>query len=220
MRSQSLKQLKSCNLLQKPLFTDANSLYIRLEVGGLMTRTGKRLSPEARREQLIDAAIACYGELGVERAGHGDIAKRVNVSTATVFNYFGTRESLTESVFTAVYDVFRDMFSTIPHPGGTAEQHIQSLAVSYDFLIDQHPDVSKVVLNWSASFGATVRPQYLDFQDWVLHGIQRRLHQPSADRSDARMVLAAAYSYAAMRLDNTPDEVMARFVARIVKAVA
>lgn len=185
-----------------------------------MTRTGKRLSPEARRKQLIVAAIACYGELGVERAGHGDIAKRVHVSTATVFNYFGTRESLTESVFAAVYDAFKDMFSTMPNPGETPEQHIQNLAVTYTFLIDQHPDILKVVLNWSASFGASVRPQYLDFQDWVLDGIQKRLHQANADRSDARIILAAAYTYAAMKLDNTPDEVMARFVARIIKAIA
>jgi len=75
--------------------------------------SGKRLTPEARRKQLMDAAIACYGEMGVERAGHGDIAKRVGVSTATVFNYFGTRESLTEAVFENVYDVFRDMFADI-----------------------------------------------------------------------------------------------------------
>lgn len=185
-----------------------------------MTQLRKRLSPEARREQLIDAAIACYGELGVERAGHGDIAKRAGVSTATVFNYFGTRESLTESVFNAAYDVFRDMFSTMPKPGQTPQQHIQNLAISYNFLVDQHPDILKVVLNWSASFGGGVRPQYLEFQDWVLNGIQIRLHEANADRSDARVVLAAAYSYASMKLDNTPDDVMARFVARIIKAIA
>jgi len=79
-----------------------------------MIKARKRLAPEARREQLIAAAIACYGELGVERAGHGDIAKKTGVSTATVFNYLGSRESLTESVFETVYDVFRNMFDTLP----------------------------------------------------------------------------------------------------------
>lgn len=185
-----------------------------------MTTLRKRLSPEERREQLINAAIACYSELGVERAGHGDVAKLAGVSTATVFNYFGTREILTETVFAAVYDVFTNMFSTMPEPGQTPQQHIQNLAISYNFLVDQHPDILKVVLNWSASFGAGVRPQYLEFQEWVLNGIQTRLHQANQDRSDARVVLAAAYSYASMKLDNTPDEVMARFVARIIKAIA
>ena len=185
-----------------------------------MTHIRKRLTPKARREQLIDAAIACYGELGVERAGHGDIAKRAGVSTATVFNYFKTRESLTESVFEAVYDVFKEMFSTIPKPGKTPQEHAQNLAISYNFLIGQHRDILKVVLNWSASFGGSVRPQYLEFQDWVLNIVQKRLHQANADRSDARLVLAAAYTYTAMKLDDTPDEVMALFLARIMKAIS
>lgn len=185
-----------------------------------MTQSRKRLSPEARRKQLIDSAIACYGEMGVERAGHGDVAKHAGVSTATVFNYFGTRESLTEAVFAAVYDLFGVMFAQMPRPGDTPQQHLQNLAMSYNVLAKQHSDVLKVALNWSASFGDGVRPQYLEFQDWVLDGIQKRLIQADADRNDARIVLAAAYSFASMKLDGTSDEVMARFAARVMKAIA
>jgi len=184
-----------------------------------MTNSRKRLTPEARREQLIIAAIACYGELGVERAGHGDIAKRAGVSTATVFNYLGTREALTEAVFEVVYDVFGRMFTSIPPPGISPREHVQRLAERYVFLVQEHPDILKVVLNWSSSFGQSVRPQYLLFQDWVLNGIQLRLHQSNSDRSDSRMILAAAYSYARMKLDNTPEDVLERFIARIVKAI-
>jgi len=185
-----------------------------------MTQLRKRLTPEARREQLIAAAIVCYGELGVERAGHGDIAKRAGVSTATVFNYFGTRESLTESVFRVVYDVFKEMFSIMPPVGATPQEHIQNMANNYDFLVDQHPDIVKVILNWSSSFGQGVRPQYLEFQDWALDGIQNRLHETHSDRSNARIILATAYSYALMKLDHTPDDILERFVSRIVKAIA
>ena len=184
-----------------------------------MIKAQKRLAPETRREQLIAAAIACYGELGVERAGHGDIAKKTGVSTATVFNYLGSRESLTESVFETVYDVFRNMFDTLPEPGQTPQKYIQNLAISYDFLVEQHPDIVKVVLNWSASFGGTVRPQYLEFQEWVLSGIQERLHRANSDKSHARIVLAAAYAYASMKLDNTPDDIMTRFVERVIEAI-
>lgn len=185
-----------------------------------MTHARKRLLPEERRKQLIDSAIACYGEMGVERAGHGDVAKHAGVSTATVFNYFETRESLTEAVFAAVYDLFGVMFAQMPKPGDTPEQHLQNLAMSYNVLAQQHSDVLKVALNWSASFGDGVRPQYLEFQKWVLDGIQARLVQANADRDDARLVLATAYSFAAMKLDGTPDDIMARFAIRIMKAIA
>jgi len=84
------------------------------------------------------------------------------------------------------YDVFRNMFDTLPEPGQTPQQYIQNLAISYNFLVEQHPDIVKVVLNWSASFGGTVRPQYLEFQDWVLSGIQDRLHRANSDKGIGR----------------------------------
>ena len=166
------------------------------------------------------AAISCYGDLGVERAGHGDIAKRAGVSTATVFNYFGTRESLTEAVFSSVYSTFKEMFTTFPPPGATPQEHILNMAKNYAYLVQQHPDILKVVLKWSSSFGSSVRPQYLEFQNWVLNGIQMRLHETNSDRSDARIILATAYSYALMKLDNTSDDVLESFVDRIVKAIS
>ena len=170
--------------------------------------SGKRLTPEARRKQLMDAAISCYGEMGVERAGHGDIAKRVGVSTATVFNYFGKREKLTEAVFESVYDTFTNMFEDLPDTNATPQERIQHMASSFVILVETYPDVLKVTLNWSSSFGDSVRPQYLDFQE--------RLPEGQPDFSDARIILATAYSYARMKLDNTPEEVLERFVRRIV----
>jgi len=181
---------------------------------------GKRLTPEARRKQLMDAAIACYGEMGVERAGHGDIAKRVGVSTATVFNYFGTRENLTEAVFENVYDVFRDMFADMPAQDATPQERLQHMANGYAIMVRTYPDVVKVALNWSSSFGNSVRPQYLEFQKWLLDGIQERLPDDTPDFSDARIILATAYNYARMKLDHTPDEVLERFVDRIVNSLA
>jgi len=69
------------------------------------------------------------------------------------------------------------------------------------------------------SFGNSVRPQYLEFQKWLLDGIQERLPEDTPDLSDARIILATAYNYARMKLDHTPDEVLERFVARIVMAM-
>ena len=61
-----------------------------------------RMSPQERQSQLLTVAITVYARMGVERAGHGDVAKLAGVSTATVFNYFPTREALTTAVLRAV----------------------------------------------------------------------------------------------------------------------
>lgn len=186
---------------------DILSHYER-ECGGFMTRTARRLSQEARREQLLTAAIACYAELGVERAGHGDIAKRVGVSTATVFNYFETREVLTQAVFKHVYLVFDEMFDALPEPSLSTKDQIKNLSASYDFLVEKHPDILKLVLNWSSSFGQSVRPQYLEFQEWVIAKLQQRVQKLDLDASLARTVLATAYTYSQMKNDGTPDHLL------------
>lgn len=165
------------------------------------------------------AAIYCYGDMGVMRAGHGDVAKRAGVSTATVFNYYPTREALTEAVFSEVYSVFSKMFDNFPNVSRPATEQVKIMAQAYDFLVEKHPDLLKVVLNWSTSFGPGVRPPYLKFQDWVLNGIQTRMQSNKDDRTEARIILATAYSYARMKLDNTSEDIMSRFVDRIVEAI-
>lgn len=187
---------------------------------GRMESLQKRLSPEKRRKQLMLAAMSCYGTLGVERAGHGDIAKLAGVSTATVFNYFGTRENLTEAVFRIVYENFQDIFPPMTSPMSLSDDPFADLAEKYVSFVENRPDVLKVVLNWSSSFGQSVRPQYLEFQDWLLLGIQRRLNHLGGDQTDARIILAAAYNYARMKLDNTPEDVLERFVERTIKAMS
>jgi AcrR family transcriptional regulator len=46
------------------------------------------------RKQIADAAIELFAERGFERVPVSDVARAANVSVATVFNYFGTKEAL------------------------------------------------------------------------------------------------------------------------------
>jgi len=156
----------------------------------------------------MTAAISCYAELGVERAGHGDIAKLTGVSTATVFNYFETREILTEAVFAHVHGVFDEMFEALPEPSLSTKEQIKNLSASYDFLLEKHPDILKLVLNWSSSFGQSVRPQYLEFQAWVLGKLQVRVEKLDLDETIARTVLATAYTYSQMKNDGTAEDIL------------
>jgi len=170
--------------------------------------------------QLLEKAVMCYAQMGVERAGHGDVAKLASVSTATVFNYFPTREALTEAVLLEIRGIFDHIFDNYPAESKSAAEQVQEMADAYDDLVEEYPDLIKVLLNWSASFGPDVRPQYLEFQDHVLDGIHKRLPKPKEDRTEARIILAAAYSYARMKFDNTSGDVLNRFVVRIVQAIA
>jgi len=180
---------------------------------------GKRLSREDRHAHLLGLAITAYADLGVERAGHGDVAKLANVSTATVFNYFPTRRALTDAVFERVCEVNRAIFADTSPASETTRDEIIRLAGRYNDLIQNNPDIIKVGLNWSVSFGDTVRPQYLKFQDEILSLIQSRLKGSRQGLSDARIILGAATTLSMMTLDKSSPDTLARFITRVASAL-
>lgn len=181
----------------------------------------QRLSPEQRRTQLLSAAITAYAEQGVERAGHGDIAKLTRASTATVFNYFPTREALTDAVLKHVsQSIFNTVTLSDDKTGLGAVDILSELLSGFNALIDNDPDIVKVMLNWSVSFGPSVRPQYMIFQDRVLSELHKDLGKArtgqAGERAEARLIYAAAISYATMKLDKSPDAVINEYVKRVL----
>ncbi len=59
-------------------------------------RPRTRLSPQKRKLQLMEIALEVFATRGIGRGGHADIAEIAQVSVATVFNYFPTREDLVD----------------------------------------------------------------------------------------------------------------------------
>src|SRR6266513_3779377 len=53
-----------------------------------------RRCPEARPEQIIEAALEVFGEAGLANARLQDIAERAGVSKGTIYLYFPNKEEL------------------------------------------------------------------------------------------------------------------------------
>src|SRR5437868_14803801 len=53
-----------------------------------------RRLPEERPQQIIDAALAIFGERGLAAARLEDIAKRAGLSKGTIYLYFPNKEEL------------------------------------------------------------------------------------------------------------------------------
>ena len=50
--------------------------------------------PEARPEEILDAALTVFGESGFARAKIEDVARLAGVSKGTVYLYFDSKEAL------------------------------------------------------------------------------------------------------------------------------
>lgn len=183
----------------------------------------KRLSPEERRSQLLETAVDVFAEMGIERAGHGDIAKRAGVSTPTVFNYFPTRARLVEAVLAEIEGDVAEMFASVPvetpETGNVRRHRILQLATAYQNMVERKPGAAKTFLKWGVSFDPDIRPTYLAFQtrmlDFLVAYLPDNPEDPAKARAEARILYGAANLLAVMAFDNFKPEEMYDYVGRI-----
>lgn len=129
----------------------------------IVKKTRTRLSPEKRKQQLLDFALEVFARRGIGRAGHADIAEMANVSVATVFNYFPTREALVEQVLSQVENRFSILLTECL--GNQTKPLYPRLTCITHNLIDaviEQQDWLKVWFEWSTSVRDEIWPQFID----------------------------------------------------------
>ena len=62
----------------------------------------RRLSPDARREQIIAGAVPYFAEVGFSGTTR-DLARRIGVTQALLYRYFSSKADLVEAVFEHVF---------------------------------------------------------------------------------------------------------------------
>jgi len=183
----------------------------------------RRLSPEARRKQLLHIGLKVFANLGLEGAGHANIAKAASVSTATVFNYFPTRSILTQELIWEIKAIlnaeFKSMSDNWDFDSASPEARIYHMASTYNKIIDEQPAVFKAFLMWSVSFNKELRREFIDFQDSILKQLRSLMGDSLRDKAHARILFGAANTLAMMRFDNYPAEELTNYVVALTKGL-
>lgn len=180
----------------------------------------RRLSPEERRAQLLETAVEVFAEMGLERAGHGEIARRAGVSTATVFNYFPTRPELVEAVLLKIEEIVDDIFQSVPADPGNVEASLVALAGAYTKMITEQPSATKTFLKWGVSFDPEIRKPWLAYQARTLDHLMKYFPDSPSARTEARILFGAANMLAIMSFDHkNPDDIQA-FTKRMVSILS
>ena len=133
-----------------------------------------RLSPQARRAQLLDCALAAFAEHGVARATHSHVAERAGVSVPAVHSYFRTRDDLVAAVLGEVEAYLIEIVSRSLGGPKPVHEALEALAVNFSRDAKEKPDMIKVWLDWSTGVRADVWPRYMDVLD-RLHGIAEKV---------------------------------------------
>ncbi|MFC3025355.1 LuxR/HapR/OpaR family quorum-sensing transcriptional regulator [Vibrio zhugei] len=124
-------------------------------------RPRTRLSPQKRKHQLMEIALEVFAKRGIGRGGHADIAEIAQVSVATVFNYFPTREDLVDDVLTFVVRQYSNFLTDNIDLDLHARQNLRNIANGIVDLANDDCHWLKVWFEWSASTREEVWPLFV-----------------------------------------------------------
>nr|WP_279537095.1 TetR/AcrR family transcriptional regulator [Aestuariicella hydrocarbonica] len=185
-----------------------------------------RMSPEARRANLLQGLLHICAEKGLGEAYHSDVAAWAGVSVPTVFHYFPTKEEMVEVV---IAEVSRFLIEDIvgPHSDETdnASDSVVHILMAFCDAIDDHPDYVRVWLEWSVAVRGTLWEEYLRFYENALRGVKRvllrGLRDGSIDRGvnidvACRVIVGAAHMIAQMRFAGSNREQILETVTSLV----
>jgi TetR/AcrR family hemagglutinin/protease transcriptional regulator len=187
-----------------------------------------RLSPEARRAQLITCAMGAFAEHGVARATHSHVAERAGVSIPTVYAYFRTRDDLVAAVLEAVEAYILRVVSAALGAPDTVSAALTLSAVNFANCALTDPDIIKVWLDWSTGVRADIWPRYLDMLN-VLHGITEdllrggqargELSQSVDVRAAARLYIGGGHTVALMQYSGSSPAELTTLIDHLVRSI-
>lgn len=158
-----------------------------------MNTSRKRLNPEQRKQQLLDAAIIVFARRGIGRAAHADIAEETGVSVPTVFNYFKTREDLVDAVLNEVERFFIETAKSFHYTETALDDPLKTImSHSFDFLrlAKDNTNLVKIWLEWGASVRDDSWPRFMDFQAKIIEIIAPTI-QAGLDKGQMNSQLSA-----------------------------
>jgi AcrR family transcriptional regulator len=90
----------------------------------------ERKSKEARREEILDAAVAVFAEHGLHGASTEEIAKRAGISQPYVFRLFGTKKELYLAVVARCFRQTLELMQRAAE-GKRGEEALKAIGAAY-----------------------------------------------------------------------------------------
>jgi AcrR family transcriptional regulator len=118
-------------------------------------RTRRRLPPEERRRQLIDAAIELYSRRPFEQVSVEDIAEAADVSRALFYRYFSGPADLFGAASRVAID---SLVARLTAPRqGTPEEQLRAGVAEYIDFVEQHSTAFVAVVRNSSAISADTK---------------------------------------------------------------
>ncbi|MGR9090798.1 MAG: TetR/AcrR family transcriptional regulator [Gammaproteobacteria bacterium] len=181
-----------------------------------VTVRASRMDPEARRRQLIAAALRTFAARGIGETSHSALAREAGVAVPTAFHYFESKEALVDAVLAEVSRFLLDeLLAGNDNPSESAPKIIADIHMAFCDAIESHPDHIRVWLEWSVSIRDGLWESYLEFYRAALAGTRTILERGQREHTvraeididdAARVIVALAHMTVQMKFSGATRE--------------
>ncbi len=77
---------------------------------------------EQRRQQILDAAVACFSQHGFHEATLADICERAGLSRGAVYHYFKSKEAIIDGIRERSTGEYEPLWATLAGEGGIRQR--------------------------------------------------------------------------------------------------
>lgn len=106
-----------------------------------MTTTRK-----SRKQEILDAALSCFTEFGIEATTIDMIRERSQASVGSMYHHFGNKESIAAALYTEALGEHHDYQQALLAKARTAEEGVRAIVFAYVDWVSAHPDKARFVL--------------------------------------------------------------------------
>ncbi|MEJ2715811.1 MAG: helix-turn-helix domain containing protein, partial [Deltaproteobacteria bacterium] len=111
-----------------------------------------------RRQEIIQAALACFIEQGVAQTSMADIRRRSNASTGSIYHHFKSKEQLAAEVYLAGIGDYQDGFLAVLEEQRRARDGIFAVIRYHLEWVSGHPDWTRYLFQQAhAGFMASAK---------------------------------------------------------------
>ena len=132
------------------------------------TTQKKRISREARQQQILDATVKCIRRRGFHGASMGDIAHEAQMSVGVIYRYFANKEAILEAIAGRDLAEMRAKFAEFETMN--RDGLIDTVVANLDIPLTQQFDRERSALALEMVAEASRNPKV----EAIMHGIDRQ----------------------------------------------
>lgn len=165
-----------------------------------MSAAPARSARQDRRQAILDAAVRVFASRGFHACRVSDIADEAGVAYGLVYHYFGSKDSVLDTLFLERWNIMLEMIAEVDATEASAREKLYAIA---SFIVDSYrhdPDLMKVIIvdvtRAANSFGQThlarIREAYNGIAAIVTKAQQQGAFKAEIDAEFAAMAFYGA----------------------------